>query len=89
MSERRPADFGESATLEVRAYREGKLVERAFCETEQEAADVVAAWEELEAVECVVDDLSAETEDVGSRELERDAGDDYPSVPDAGGAPGW
>ena len=89
MSERRPADFGESPTLEVRAYREGKLLERAFCETEQEAADVVAAWEELEGVECVVDDLSAETEDVGSRELERDAGDDYPSLPDAGGAPGW
>ena len=88
MSERRPADFGESPTLEVRAYREGKLLERAFCETEQEAADVVAAWEELEAVECVVDDLSAETEDVGSRELERDAGDDYPSLPEAGGAPG-
>ena len=88
MSDLRPEDFGETPTLEVRAYREGKLVERALCETEEEAADVVAAWEELEGVECVVDDLSAETHDVDSLEPEREAGDDYPSLPDAGGAPG-
>ena len=28
MSDLRPEDFGETPTLEVRAYREGKLVER-------------------------------------------------------------
>ena len=88
MSDLRPEDFGETPTLEVRAYREGKLVERALCETEEEAADVVAAWEELEGLECVVDDLSAETHDVDSLEPEREAGDDYPSLPDVGGAPG-
>lgn len=58
MSESRPADHGETPTIEVRVYRDGRLVERELCESEELAALVVDAWLEIEGVECEVDDLS-------------------------------
>lgn len=58
MSEPRPAEFGETPTLEMRAYRNGELVHRELCASEAEAAALVEAWEEEPGTECEVDDLS-------------------------------
>ncbi len=58
MSETRPQDYGETPTIEVRVYRQGQLVARELCESEEEATVVVEAWSEIEGVECEVDDLS-------------------------------
>lgn len=49
---------GELGTIEVRAYREGRVVHRQLCETADEATAIVEAWEEQEGVECEVTDLS-------------------------------
>jgi hypothetical protein len=58
MSDVRPQDVGETANVEVRAYRGGELVNRQLCESAEQAAALVAVWEEAEGVECEVDDLS-------------------------------
>ena len=48
----------EAPVIEVRVYRDGVLVQRELCESEDQAADVVDTWSELEGVVCEVDDLS-------------------------------
>lgn len=58
MSETGPQGQGETPTIEVRVYRHGELVERELHESEEQAALAVEAWEEIEGVECEVDDLS-------------------------------
>lgn len=45
-------------TVEVRVYRDGHLVHRELCESDGDAADVVARWE-APGVTAEVDDLSA------------------------------
>jgi hypothetical protein len=50
----------EAGAIEVRGYREGTMVYRQLCESAEEAAAVVDAWEQLDGVECEVDDLSRE-----------------------------
>ena len=45
-------------TIEVRAYREGKIVHRQLCESAEDAAALVDVWEQHEGIECEVDDLS-------------------------------
>ncbi len=48
----------EAVSLEVRAYRHGKLVHRELCESEDAAALAVDAWSDFEDVECRVVDLT-------------------------------
>ncbi len=52
--------YGPEGTpsIEVRIFRHGDLIERQLCESDQEAADVVERWSELDDVTCLVDDLS-------------------------------
>lgn len=50
---------GETPTIEVRIYRDGRLIRRELCESEGEAALVVEHWDEVAGTECEVDDLSA------------------------------
>jgi hypothetical protein len=80
MSDIRPQDVGETASLEVRVYRAGELVDRQLCESPEEAAAAVAAWEQQEGIECVVHDLSGGI--VGGDILEPEIGeadfDEYP-----------
>ena len=45
-------------TLQVNVYEAGRLVTQVACESPEEAANVVAEWEEREGVECEVEDLS-------------------------------
>lgn len=79
MGEVRPEELGETPTLEVLVYRNGELIHREFCESEDEAADVVATWEESPGVECVVDDVSGHQHGLESFEVEPvDTMADYP-----------
>jgi hypothetical protein len=45
-------------TLEVRILRDGVLVQRELCETDEEANAVVEAWSDTEGVVVEVEDLS-------------------------------
>lgn len=56
MSEQYAAEGPPS--IEVRVFRDGDLIERQLCESDEEAADVVEKWSEFEDVTCLVDDLS-------------------------------
>lgn len=49
----------DTPTIEVRVYRDGNLVQRELCETDVEAAAVVAAWSEVDGIVCQVDDSAA------------------------------
>ena len=53
------AQWDEAPTIEVRVYRDGELISRELCESEDEASLIVETWTELEGVTCEVDDLSA------------------------------
>jgi hypothetical protein len=46
-------------TIEVRIYRDGRLLVRELCETKDEVATVVARWADVANVSVLVDDLSA------------------------------
>lgn len=83
MSDLRPADIGETPTLELRVYRHGEMVHRQLCVTEAEAAAVVEAWEEEPGTACEVDDLSGPRHDLEAREIDRDDAEEYPTVADA------
>ncbi len=48
----------EAPTVEVRVWRHGQLVHQELCESDEQAALVIEAWEELDGIECEVDDLS-------------------------------
>jgi hypothetical protein len=48
----------ETPTVEVRVYERGTLVERILCESLDDAADIVATWEEREGFTCEVEDLA-------------------------------
>ena len=65
----------QRATITVRVYDHGKLVETVLCEDEAEARTVVDRWTESPGISCQVDDLPAEgdLDDV----LEPDLGADY------------
>lgn len=45
-------------SIEVRVFRHGELIERQLCESDEEAAELVEQWSELEDVTCLVDDLT-------------------------------
>jgi len=46
-------------TIEVRIYRNSRLLVQALCESEEEAAAVVEQWSDVANVYVIVDDLSA------------------------------
>ena len=84
MSDLRQEDFGVTPTLEVRVYRDGALVQRVLCESEEDAVATVEAAEEELGVKCEVDDLSAQHHDVDDLDVERtditDFDEEYPTV---------
>jgi hypothetical protein len=43
--ERFPFETDVAPTVEVRVFRDGRLVHRELCESDADAADVVARWE--------------------------------------------
>lgn len=45
-------------TVEVKVFRDGKLVHRELCESESDAAAAVEQWKEVEGAEFEVDDLA-------------------------------
>ncbi len=69
MTNTKPADFGETPTVEVRVFHHGELIETRLFETVEEATALVASREEVPGVECEVDDLSALTHDNTSFEV--------------------
>lgn len=86
MSDRfHPEDPTTTPTIEVSAYIDHALLRREFCETEAEAAAIVAHWEEERGVECEVRDLSATGGDPSAVEVtwENEAVDEYPIEPTA------
>ncbi len=52
-----PQDPSDTPITEVVVWRDGTVVHRELCESEQEAADIIAHWEELAGVVCEVVDL--------------------------------
>lgn len=63
-------------TIEVRVFREDRLLAVELCEDEQEVAEIVARWSEHD-VTFLVDDLGTHhsPEDILSPELPADGGD--------------
>ena len=47
----------ETPTLRVNVYRHGQLVAQVLCESADDAAGVVAQWEDGVGVECELEDL--------------------------------
>lgn len=76
-----PQDLDETPSVEVRAYRHGKLIGTKFCETIDEAAALVTSWEETPGVECEVDEISTAAHDVSMFEV--DTGDVESAYPRA------
>ena len=70
MSDVRPEDFGETPTLEARAYRDGVLICRERCDSEEDAAAFVETWEQEPGIHCEVDDLSVPSHDTETFEVE-------------------
>ncbi len=58
MQEFTPGSTEDTPTIEVVVYQHGVEVHRELCESEAAASDVVDQWNELDGVECTVDDLS-------------------------------
>jgi hypothetical protein len=56
--------------VELRAYRAGRLVHQQLYQSAQQAAAAAEQWEQLDDVECEIDDLSRE------HRLEDDAAND-------------
>lgn len=73
-------DPTSTPTIEVSAYIDHSLLRRDFCETEAEAAAMVAHWEEEPGVECEVRDLSGPDDDPTAAEIDIDDGtiEEYP-----------
>lgn len=81
MKEVKPEDVGETPAVEVRVYEHGELIQTRLCESAEEAAALVAWWEETPGVECEVADFSATTHDTSDLEIgdvDPDAG--FPNV---------
>lgn len=55
-----PEIYDNVGTVEVHAYSEGNLVHGQLCESAPQAAAVVEAWEQLDGVECEIDDPNRE-----------------------------
>lgn len=77
-------DAGGTPTIEVRVFLHGDLIERALCESEEDAAQVLDQWSEVDDVTCLVDDLSFHHApgDVLAPEPSEPADEDYPPQPE-------
>lgn len=53
-----PDKLDETPLIEVRVYRFGHFIHGMVCESAEEAADAVHAWEEIDGVVCEVDDVT-------------------------------
>lgn len=53
-----PGSADDTPTIEVVVFQRGAEIHRELCESEQAASDVVDQWNELDGVECTVDDLA-------------------------------
>ncbi|MGZ4690561.1 MAG: hypothetical protein ACXVKA_07480 [Acidimicrobiia bacterium] len=53
-----PDELGETPTIEVTVFRDGQVIHRELCQTDEEATAVAEHWSETGAVECQIDDLS-------------------------------
>lgn len=49
----------ETPALRVNVFEYGRLITRVLCESADDAADVVAQWEDTEGVVCEIEDLAA------------------------------
>jgi hypothetical protein len=58
MQEFTPGSADATPTIEVVVYQRGEEIHRELCESEEAASGVVDQWNELDGVECAVDDLS-------------------------------
>ena len=47
-------------TLQVSVYEHGELVATVPCESTDEAAGIVRAWEERDGIECKIEDLAVQ-----------------------------
>jgi len=45
-------------TLQVHIYERGQLIAQVPCESTEEAAGIVRAWEERDGIECEIEDLA-------------------------------
>jgi hypothetical protein len=70
MSDIRGSDPASTPTVELRVYRDGVLLLKELCDSEEDASEAAHRWSELPGVYCEVDDLSAEHRDVGAFEPE-------------------
>lgn len=83
MVEAHQQEMDTAPTLEVLVFRNGDVVHRELCESEEQAAIVIEAWAELDGTTCEVRGLSDSEIDADATELDFTAPlNDY--APDAG-----
>lgn len=70
-------EFGERGSIEVRVRRHGVVVHEEWCETAEQAAEVVGAWGDADGVEVdVFDRLRGDPVDIAVEVTDDDA---YPT----------
>lgn len=74
-------DPGSAPITEVVVFRNGEEIFRQPCESEQEAADIIAYWEEQPGVECAVVDLTTGRDEGAADIAWTDPAIDYPAEP--------
>ena len=80
MTSHHAQDPSDTPITEVVVRRDGVVIHRQPCESEQEAAGIIAHWEELGGVECEVVDL-ATGRDEGATDIDwADPAVDYPPL---------
>lgn len=73
-------DPSDTPITEVVVRRDGVEIDRHPCESEQEAADIIANWEELPGVECEVVDRATGRDERATDIDWTDPVIDYPAV---------
>lgn len=71
-------DPSDTPITEVVVLRDGVEIGRYPCESEQEAADIIAHWDELPGVECEVVDVSTGRDEEATDITWLDPAGDYP-----------
>lgn len=87
MSDLHPEDPSGTPITEVVVLRHGEEIHRQLCESEAEAAAIIAHWEEQPGVECEVIDLAAGRGEEAAEIDWTDRAADYPAggpEPEAG-----
>jgi hypothetical protein len=73
-------DMAETPMLEVRVYRRNVFVCRELCESEDDAAACIEAWEQEPGIRCEVDDLSLPLRGAEVYEVEPSDAAEYPNI---------